>query len=493
MRAFIQQAIAFLKKNAAAVLAVSGLANLLVYYYFVVFPVNIWKLVDRPLLDFLNLVSEGVYGKAELLAVFALLAGLYFLGWWAASQPAGRDGWWAVLGFGAAVALLLVFMFPYGAADIFDYIIHARISTEYGANPYFTVFKNFPQDPFFSYAYWKNSPAPYGPLWEIFSALAARLAGDGFFANIIAFKSLNGIFYLASLGLIAAILRRQAPERALAGTLLFAWNPMLLYETFGNGHNDILMVFFLLLAAWAISRGWFALGIVAITAGALSKYVPVLLYPAAGLIALRDLPDLRARLRFILAAAAGSLLLAAVSFAPYWQGLETLTVIQRAAMYTSSLPSVIYFAVTGGAANQPLSALLTRVFASLTALFALAMGWRAWKDRAWTSFAASGTLVLLFYNLVANSWSHVWYALWPLSLAVLLPVGAIWGTALLYSFSVLLKPFFIRPLVLAHQPKLARFWRELYLWLGMQSLPWLYALGAMLRCRIRRRKSIPSR
>ena len=252
------------------------------------------------------------------------------------------------------------------------------------------------------------------------------------------------------------------------------------------------MVFFLLLAAWAVARGWFALGVVAITAGALSKYVPVLLLPAAGLIALRELPHWKARLRFVVVAAAGSLLLAVVSFAPYWQGLETLTVIQRSTLYTSSLPSLIYFAITGGAASPPLSATLTRIFAALTALFALAMGWRAWKDRAWTSFAASGTLVLLFYNLVANTWSHVWYSMWSLGLAVLLPVGAIWGTALLYSFSVLLKPFFIRPVVLAPQPKLPRFWRELYLWLSLQLLPWLFALGSLLRYRLTRKKKLPT-
>ena len=45
----------------------------------------------------------------------------------------------------------------------------------------------------------------------------------------------------------------------------------------GNDVDDALALG--LLAAWAIARGWFALGVVAITAGALSKYVPVLLLP----------------------------------------------------------------------------------------------------------------------------------------------------------------------------------------------------------------------
>ncbi len=45
--------------------------------------------------------------------------------------------------------------------------------------------------------------------------------------------------------LIAAILRRLAPDRLLAGVVLFLWNPVVLYETIGQGHNDVAMLFWM--------------------------------------------------------------------------------------------------------------------------------------------------------------------------------------------------------------------------------------------------------
>ena len=76
------------------------------------------------------------------------------------------------------------------------------------------------------------------------------------------------------------------PPRALAGTLLLAWNPLILYETLGQGHNDVAMLFWVLACAWCLARRRYTLAVLALVAGALFKFVPLLLLPAAGLIAL---------------------------------------------------------------------------------------------------------------------------------------------------------------------------------------------------------------
>ena len=49
-------------------------------------------------------------------------------------------------------------------------------------------------------------------------------------------------------------------------------------------------------AVWWLARGRHTLSVLALVAGALFKFVPLLLLPAAGLISLRALPDARARL-----------------------------------------------------------------------------------------------------------------------------------------------------------------------------------------------------
>ncbi|NTU76188.1 MAG: hypothetical protein HGA86_08720 [Anaerolineaceae bacterium] len=431
-------------------------------------------------MDFSSVIHSSALKGLAVLAVFALLAGLYFLSWWAAGFTNNRDAWLLTVGFGLAFGILLLFMYPYGAADIFDYIMHARIISVYHANPFFETIGLYPSDPFYDYAYWKSTPAQYGPLWELISAVPAKLAGDSIINTVLAFKGTVGIFYLASVGMVALILRRQAPQRALAGTLLFAWNPMVIYETFGNGHNDIVMVFFILLAAWAMSRRFYALAIVALTAGTMAKYMPILLIPAAGLIALREIKTNWHRLRYILVAGISSALFVAICFAPFWEGLSTLTVLKRAILYTSSFPSVVLFSFSDSYGYNQTASFLGPIWTASTALFALWMGYRAYRDQDWTSFARSGALTLLFYNLVCNTWFHVWYAMWSLGLIVLLPVGPVWGLGILFSFSVLIKPFFIRPSILWPNPKMSRLLREASLWLGMQLLPWLYTLGYFL-------------
>ena len=65
----------------------------------------------------------------------------------------------------------------------------------------------------------------------------------------------------------------------LVGSAAFAWNPLILLESAGNGHNDILMVFFLLLAVYfaASDRPW--LVIPALVLSISTKFVPVLVFP----------------------------------------------------------------------------------------------------------------------------------------------------------------------------------------------------------------------
>jgi hypothetical protein len=64
---------------------------------------------------------------------------------------------------------------------------------------------------------------------EALAGIAARLVGDGVLANVLAFKLLGGFFWADSVGLVALILRQVAPQPVLAGVILLAWNPVILY------------------------------------------------------------------------------------------------------------------------------------------------------------------------------------------------------------------------------------------------------------------------
>ena len=169
----------------------------------------------------------------------------------------------------------------------------------YGANPYQQVIADYPQDPFYSYTAWKRSTSAYGPIWEIWAGMAARWAGDGIITNVLIFKFLPGFFHLACVVIVWVFLRQTQPEIALAGVLLLAWNPVVLYETWGNGHNDMAMTVWILAAVWFMSMRRYSLSILSLTVGAMVKFIPLLLFPAALVAGWRDQENSKNRYLFL--------------------------------------------------------------------------------------------------------------------------------------------------------------------------------------------------
>src|SRR5258708_17600403 len=109
------------------------------------------------------------------------------------------------------------------------------------------------QDPFFACISQPNTPNVYGPLWLVIASLLVRVS-NSVIVTLLLFKSLALLFHLINCILIWAILGKLAFTRRLFGTLLYAWNPLALIELAGNGHNDGMLICFLLLATWLYAQ-----------------------------------------------------------------------------------------------------------------------------------------------------------------------------------------------------------------------------------------------
>lgn len=425
--------------------------------------------------------------RAELILAFAALGVLYFAGWRAARRAEGPAAWLIVVIAGLASGAALLLMYPFGAADIFDNILHARIYAVYGANPFVDVINQFPRDPFVPYTAWRFSPSAYGPLWELAAGLAARLAGDSILLNILAFKLLPALFWLLTLLVAAVLLQRTGRKPALPAFLLLAWNPMILYEVWGNGHNDMMMAFFILLAAWLIFEKRYTLAVLSLTAGTLVKYMPVLLIPAAGLIALRALPNNRRRAAFILSSAVLAGAMIVISFAPFWVGPDTLTIGRRAEMLSGSPAAAIFSVLTEALKfdKTQTATAISLVLLVLTDGFAIWQGFRAMRKPDWRSFVVHSFIILMFYLLVTVPWFQQWYAIWPMVLVPFLPPLAR-NMALVFSFAVLGKQLWVDPMLYW-----GRTWsplpsREIAFAIGNLIFAWLYAAYALNQVRLRR-------
>jgi hypothetical protein len=133
--------------------------------------------------------------------------------------------------------------------DIFAYTAYGRILAYYHSNPYFVPFSAFPKDAFTPYDDWKNIPSAYGPIWEFISGLVVRPIGNHLDRAIIIYRLLAFVPHLLNTLLIALILRKmgQSSRIVTLGTLLYAWNPLVLEESCLGGHNDAFMMTFVLL------------------------------------------------------------------------------------------------------------------------------------------------------------------------------------------------------------------------------------------------------
>jgi hypothetical protein len=388
-----------------------------------------------------------------------------------------------VFGGSLAFGAILLYLFPIDAADIFDYIIHGRIWTVYGGNPYTQPPKQFAIDPFYPYVAWKGEVSPYGPVWGLLAGLASRLAGDGIVANVIAYKLIPGAFLLGSQALVALILHQAAPKQALAGTLLLVWNPVVLYETWGNGHNDMVMVFWVLAAVWAIQNRRFTLAVLALAAGTLVKFIPALLIPAAVVIALRNLPGRRERLSYLARTGAAVVALAALLYAPFWAGPKVITVVTRTNLFTSSIPAAAYYLLRPELGTKDAAAVVSKAALALTGVYVLWQAWNAWREHTWQDFVQASFNILAFYLLVTCMWFQQWYTLWLLGLAPLVSFRPARWLAILFGVAALSKtlvvgPYLFWPRYRFHQP-----WLEIWFTLGVLGIPWLFALFSLWKSR----------
>lgn len=224
-----------------------------------------------------------------------------------------------LFGFVLLINILLIFLWNTSSNDLYTYIIRARVFAKYGANPYLVPYDKFPHDALVSLkTAWSPYTNTYGPIFVLLSSAISKIAGNSILANVLLFKSVFGAVNIAT-GLLIYNLKKDA--RAY---FLYSLNPLLIYEISINAHLDILMIFFMVAGSYFIikKRSWFyyAVSIVLLSAGGLSKYLVMVFSPIWIVFALKNLKGLLQKTKFTILSIAlvGSLTI--ISFWPFWVG-----------------------------------------------------------------------------------------------------------------------------------------------------------------------------
>ena len=237
----------------------------------------------------------------------------------------------------------------------------------------------------------------YGPLWMLVSRPLARLDGGASDGSAYVFRVLAVLCILAIVALVWKLARRKVLAAAFVG-----WNPLIAFHYAGAGHNDALMMVFVLgaLVLASIERpqgggaSWAAAIAVKWTAGWLFLLWAIERFRQRRSVGLPG---------FLLA----GLVVLVVSFSAY--GTDWLAALSNLS-YEEQLPhpslGMLGWLQDAGISFRPAWHLAVAIQVAVLGVFALS----AWKQRLRLGLAA-GVLVLCAPRI------DPWYALWPVSLA----------------------------------------------------------------------------
>ncbi len=231
-----------------------------------------------------------------------------------------------ILSVAAGLCLILVLLPPLFSRDVFSNIYYGKIKAIYGANPYTSSPQRFMGDSIlpFTSTYWKNTPIVYGPFYTLFSMGLVKTAGVGVTASIYASKVSLALFHLGNTLLIWALLGRFYPRRQVLGTMLYAWNPLVLVASAGGGHNDVMMAFFAVLALYLVMSDHPWAAVLSMTLSVMTKYATVILLVALIVYLVRRRALWRDKLKTLAVCLAIVLVVSVLLFAPFWEGFSTL-------------------------------------------------------------------------------------------------------------------------------------------------------------------------
>lgn len=323
-----------------------------------------------------------------------------------------------LFGFPVLFAVALAPMYPPTAMDMFHYHAMARVFAVFDANPLITRQDQFPYPIGMS---WWDMPSPYGPLWSWLAGSIAVVTGDHFLLGLFSLKAAAALAYMGSTWVIWRLVKETRPGDETLAVVLFAWNPFVVLRVIGNGHNDMWMLGFALLALAATYRRMWTTAVLLLTVSVLFKYVSALLGPPLLLyIWTHAEGDYRARAAVIAKAGAASLALTALAYARFWAGLETFEVIRNQTTLMITSTPVLLFLILSPYMDAERAQEYARIIPTVTFLaLYLPLTWQA--RRSFDHLVVMSFTAFFLYLVVVAAWFRPWYMLWPVAFAALRP------------------------------------------------------------------------
>ena len=402
-------------------MAALGAINLGLYITNAALPFSL-RTVNRPLVSFAGITGQNEPGVHQYLATVGLpflfyAAGFLVLWRWRVSKG-------PVFAFPLLFSIALFLVYPLTSLDAFLYGAQGWTLAHHGANPLVVPSTDFPANPFLPWAPFAHKPSTYGPLWLYLASLSVWVGGGQPIGTLVALKVIGLVTLLASTVLCYLIGERLQPGKGVTAAYTLGWNPLALWVTVANAHNDMTMVVLILIGCFfLIDRPLLALPVI-VVAG-LVKYAAVLLVPLFVVHLFRNgYPRRCLMLSVGIAALCGWVVLW-----PLWAGSATANGLDQLKQMMTMSPgaTIVFWAKSLGYPPERAGDLARHYMVVLFAL-TYAVTLLTISEKIESTLAAS--FVALFAVLVlATFWFRGWYIVWPLALAAVLTAKYKWLAA----------------------------------------------------------------
>ncbi|HET9999586.1 MAG TPA: hypothetical protein VFQ36_01750 [Ktedonobacteraceae bacterium] len=373
-------------------------------------------------------------GFANLLLVGLALVFVFLLMAARVGRKAGRERltsgdanmlFWTIMPLTALLSVIFLFAPAVMWPQVFEYGLYGRMVTVIHVNPYAPSHVILPTNLLYNViAGGQVGPAPYGPLWLDLTLPVTLLARDSVANILIGFRLFGLLVHLANTLLLWQILGRLRAERRIAGTLLYAWNPVVLLLGVAEMHYELVVILFVLLASYFYLRRAFLLGWICVVLATLMNPLCLLLLPLFLRILSKETRMMQRGQRALwwLLLIGLSLIIAGLAYYPYWpgQGIAIITTQLRQAF----LPETAINSLNAAIQHLQLNArAITWIASPLT-----------WNILA---LVVAASLLLLGIWLVENLELTLLFACWVLlAIFALAPQNWPWDVLLLLTLAI---------------------------------------------------------
>jgi alpha-1,6-mannosyltransferase len=323
-----------------------------------------------------------------------------------------RQMWRLLILVPFAIQLAWLLSLPVLAIDAYSYLVDAAHAHS-GLNPYQHAVREAGGTAFGNelVAYrWRptHGISPYGPVWMNIIRAIGPLTGNIPLA-ILAVKAVA----FGAVAFAAWLIYRSAPDplRARAFTT-FWWNPAVIIEGAGEGHNDAVMIAAVVLSLWCLRKHAPIAAAGALTLAVLTKWIPIFFAPAYLTYVWHQRMITP---RTIVVGGALIVAIVAVAYWPLWIGMATFAGI-------GNVGGPRFVASTTGALIDvlPDKRIVAQMVRASAALVALAVVVRAaLTGHSHALLVRACALVSVVYVLLASPLYWAWYILLPIALLAL--------------------------------------------------------------------------